>query len=202
VSAARSTAVVQSRHAERWVSGPRSSTARQGSGSMPRQTAGAAVLGYGSCLNFLQSVPSSTLAADNPTTACGTKRNCPGAHGTADAPHPTRRVALVGEACASCISAKPNCPSRTSSIARRNRSSAKAVAADGHGMRVMSRSPDPLARMHTMTKKQGKSRTIRSKHLWRRTRSFCGRRCLRLCAGILDCRCARRSARRQVGAIC
>ena len=27
-------------------------------------------------------------------------------------------------------------------------------------MRVMSRSPDPLARMHTMTKRQGKSRTI------------------------------------------
>ena len=27
-------------------------------------------------------------------------------------------------------------------------------------MRVMSRSPDPLARMHTMTKRQGKSGTI------------------------------------------
>jgi transposase-like protein len=31
---------------------------------------------------------------------------------------------------------------------------------DGHGMRVMSQSPDPLARMQTMTKRQGKSRTI------------------------------------------
>src|SRR5436190_11586059 len=32
--------------------------------------------------------------------------------------------------------------------------------ADGHGMRVMSQSPDPLARMHTMTKRQGKTGTI------------------------------------------
>src|SRR5436853_6661336 len=30
----------------------------------------------------------------------------------------------------------------------------------GHGMRVMSQSPDPLARMHTMTKRQGKTGTI------------------------------------------
>src|SRR5690349_24252707 len=39
-------------------------------------------------------------------------------------------------------------------------SSAKAAEADGHGMRVMSQSPDPLARMHTMTKRQGKTGTI------------------------------------------
>src|SRR5437763_1574362 len=32
--------------------------------------------------------------------------------------------------------------------------------ADGHGMRVMSQSPDPLARMHTMTKRQGKTGRI------------------------------------------
>jgi hypothetical protein len=36
----------------------------------------------------------------------------------------------------------------------------KPLAAGGHGMRVISQSPDPLARMHTMTKRQGKSRTI------------------------------------------
>src|ERR1700730_17400337 len=36
----------------------------------------------------------------------------------------------------------------------------KPAEADGHGMRVMSQSPDPLARMHTMTKRQGKSGTI------------------------------------------
>src|SRR5690348_11028824 len=39
-------------------------------------------------------------------------------------------------------------------------SSAKAGKADGHGMRVIGQSPDPLARMHTMTKRQGKSGTI------------------------------------------
>src|SRR5689334_8408653 len=39
-------------------------------------------------------------------------------------------------------------------------SSAKAGKADGHGMRVIGQSPDPLARMHTMTKKQGRSGTI------------------------------------------
>src|SRR5580693_5694031 len=39
-------------------------------------------------------------------------------------------------------------------------SSAKAGKADGHGKRVIGQSPDPLARMHTMTKKQGKSGTI------------------------------------------
>ena len=32
-------------------------------------------------------------------------------------------------------------------------------------MRVMSQSPDPLARMHTMTKRQGKSGTIDVKAL-------------------------------------
>src|SRR6267154_4866514 len=36
----------------------------------------------------------------------------------------------------------------------------KPAEADGHGMRVMSQSPGPLARMHTMTKRQGKSGTI------------------------------------------
>jgi len=39
----------------------------------------------------------------------------------------------------------------------------KPAEADGHGMRVMSQSPDPLARMHTMTKRQGKSGTIEVK---------------------------------------
>src|SRR5690349_16098357 len=39
-------------------------------------------------------------------------------------------------------------------------SSAKAAEANGHGMQVMSQSPDPLARMHTLTKRQGKSGTI------------------------------------------
>jgi Transposase, Mutator family len=34
------------------------------------------------------------------------------------------------------------------------------VKADGHGMRVIGQSPDPLARMHTMTKRQGRSGTI------------------------------------------
>ena len=32
--------------------------------------------------------------------------------------------------------------------------SAKAVKSDGHGMRVIAQSPDPLARMHTMTEKK------------------------------------------------
>src|SRR6201982_2169151 len=44
-------------------------------------------------------------------------------------------------------------------------SSARAAEADGHGMRVMRQSPDPLARMHTMTKRQGKSGTIDVKAL-------------------------------------
>jgi Transposase, Mutator family len=44
-------------------------------------------------------------------------------------------------------------------------SSAKVAEADGHGMRVMSQSPDPLARMHTMTKRQSKSGTIDIKAL-------------------------------------
>src|SRR6201981_1815666 len=38
--------------------------------------------------------------------------------------------------------------------------SAKAAGADGHGMRVIGQSPDPLARMHTMTKRQGRSGRI------------------------------------------
>jgi len=43
---------------------------------------------------------------------------------------------------------------------------------DGHGMRVMSQSPDPLARMHTMTKRQGKSGTIDVKALLREDEEF------------------------------
>jgi hypothetical protein len=43
--------------------------------------------------------------------------------------------------------------------------SAKAAEADGHGMQVMMQTPDPLARMHTMTKKQGKCGTIEVKAL-------------------------------------
>src|SRR5215472_18953787 len=35
----------------------------------------------------------------------------------------------------------------------------------GHGMRVISQSPDPLARMHTMTQRKGKSGTIDVKAL-------------------------------------
>jgi transposase-like protein len=41
-----------------------------------------------------------------------------------------------------------------------SRTFCKAAEAGGHGMRAMSQSPDPLARMHTMTKRQGKSGTI------------------------------------------
>jgi len=41
----------------------------------------------------------------------------------------------------------------------------KPLRRDGHGMRVISQSPDPLARMHTMTKRQGKSGTIDVKAL-------------------------------------
>jgi hypothetical protein len=41
----------------------------------------------------------------------------------------------------------------------------KPLRRNGHGMRVMSQSPDPLARMHTMTKRQGKSGTIDVKAL-------------------------------------
>src|SRR5437762_13372733 len=43
--------------------------------------------------------------------------------------------------------------------------SAKCDEADGHGMRVISQSPDPLARMHTMTDRKGKSGTIDVKAL-------------------------------------
>src|ERR1700749_1107611 len=39
-------------------------------------------------------------------------------------------------------------------------------------MRVMSQSPDPLARMHTMTKRQGKSGTIDVKALLREDEEF------------------------------
>jgi hypothetical protein len=45
------------------------------------------------------------------------------------------------------------------------RGSAKAVKPDGHGMRVIAQSPDPLARMHTMTGKKVKSGTIDVKAL-------------------------------------
>ena len=41
----------------------------------------------------------------------------------------------------------------------------KPVDADGHGMPVIGRSPDPLARMHTMTEKEVKSGTIDVKAL-------------------------------------
>src|SRR6201981_3313615 len=44
-------------------------------------------------------------------------------------------------------------------------SSAKAAEAAGHGMRVIWQSPDPLARMHTMTEKKGKSGIIDVKAL-------------------------------------
>jgi hypothetical protein len=57
---------------------------------------------------------------------------------------------------------------------------AKAAEAEGHGGRVMSQSPYPLARMHTMTKKQGKSGTIDVKALLAEDEEFlrrwCGRR--------------------------
>ena len=43
--------------------------------------------------------------------------------------------------------------------------SAKSIEADGHGMRVISQSPDPLARMRTMTERKGKSGTIDVKAL-------------------------------------
>ena len=50
-------------------------------------------------------------------------------------------------------------------------------------MRVISQSPDPLARMHTMTKRQGKSGTIDVKALLREDEEFLrvlvGRRCRR-----------------------
>ena len=39
-------------------------------------------------------------------------------------------------------------------------------------MRVISQSPDPLARMHTMTKRQGKSGTIDVKALLREDEEF------------------------------
>src|SRR5690349_24115893 len=39
-------------------------------------------------------------------------------------------------------------------------------------MRVMSQSPDPLARMHTMTKRQGKSGTIEVKALLAQDEEF------------------------------
>src|ERR1700720_1091404 len=63
-------------------------------------------------------------------------------------------------------SPRTNCPSlRFLEVG--SESSAKAAAAVGHGMRVMSQSPDPLARMHTMTKRHGKSGTIDVKALLR-----------------------------------
>src|SRR6266436_7966588 len=48
----------------------------------------------------------------------------------------------------------------------------KPLRRDGHGMRVISQSPDPLARMHTMTKRQGKSGTIDVKALLREDEEF------------------------------
>src|SRR5260370_180367 len=48
----------------------------------------------------------------------------------------------------------------------------KPLRRDGHGMRGISQSPDPLARMHTMTKRQGKSGTIDVKALLRGDEEF------------------------------
>src|SRR5207248_363674 len=57
----------------------------------------------------------------------------------------------------------------------------------GHGMRVVRQSPDPLARMHTMTKRQGKSGTVDDKALLSEDEEFCGRWSGRRCR-----RCSKR----------
>jgi hypothetical protein len=66
----------------------------------------------------------------------------------------------------------------------RREGSAKCDEADGHGMRVISQSPGPLARMHTMTDRKGKSGTIDVKALLAGGRGVsCGRWCGRRSRG-------------------
>jgi hypothetical protein len=59
-------------------------------------------------------------------------------------------------------------------------------------MRVISQSPDPLARMHTMTKRQGKSGTIDVKALLREDEEFL-RALVRTGTGIFGSDCVERA---------